>query len=97
MKLIYDKKALKKAAKYLFKKNPLSFQSPEEIETTILKDIRTTAHRNNMYIISGRDDWIRMTGTMGYYLNFSLEEDYIQCDVLVQPSFGDADVVEGEL
>lgn len=97
MKLMYNKRALRKAAKYLFKKNPLKYTNSEEIEVVILGDMRKTAQRNKGYVDFNLDNWIRMTGTMGYYLNFSLEDGYIECNILVQPSFGECAFVEEEL
>lgn len=97
MKLLYDQKALKKAAKFLFKKNKGLSISLEIIEDSILKDLHFYALKNANSILHGTHDFTTIMGTMGYNLLFTHEGEYINCDILVTPSFGESYYIEEEL
>jgi len=77
MKLMYDKNALKAAAKYIQKNNPhYHLADRSNIKNLIYEYMHKYADTGDVSV-----------STSGFTLLFNKESEYILCDILVSPCF----------
>lgn len=102
MKLIYSKNQVKKAAKYIWKKNPAAprfAQSEVLLANQIERELIKYAHE--VFVKLRKDkDW-RILATGGYWIIIMLDsDDILQAHVLVEPDIksgiGDSDIIDLE-
>ncbi len=97
MKVVYSKKLLKAAARYIAANNPGMPNDWQVVYKDAKKRMMRDVTSNAKYVEKGCGDWVRYTSTGGIILLYSEDGEYIDVDVYVTPRFGDCKFIEKEL